>query len=90
MISEERIKELAEELWRHPKVLFQTDDYEIVLETLAQYFRTVAAEARKEGIEELLNAAEQVVIWFRVEGHGDLRSVIACIRDRAKQLKEKP
>ena len=51
-ITEERIKELALELWRHPKVMFQTEDYEIVLEILSQYFRTVATEARKEGIEE--------------------------------------
>jgi len=49
----------------------------------------VREEGREEGIEELLDAAEQVVIRFRVEGHGDLRSVIACIRDEAKRLKEK-
>jgi len=51
-MTEERIKELAQELWQHPKVVFQTEDYEIVLEILAQYFRTVAAKAREEGIEE--------------------------------------
>ena len=50
---------------------------------------TALAEARQEGIDELLDAAEQVVTRFRVEGHGDLRSVIACIRGEAEQLRKK-
>jgi len=77
---EERIKELAQELWQHPKVVFQTEDYEIVLETLAQYFRTVVAEARKEGIDEMRDAALFAIDHYDGEPLAEV----------AERLKEKP
>ena len=89
MISEKRIKELAEELWRHPKVLFQTDDYEIVLETLAQYFRTVAAEAREEGIEEMLEVGRKKVWDVLNQKRPIARVLVLRLQEEAKRLKEK-
>jgi len=56
-MTEERIKELALKLWQHPMVAFQSDNRDAVLEIITEYFRIIAAEARKEGIEAMRDAA---------------------------------
>jgi len=56
-MTEERIKELALKLWQHPMVAFQSDNRDAVLEIITEYFRIIAAGARKGGIEEMQNVA---------------------------------
>ena len=58
MISEERIKELAEQFWEE---LWPTRK-QTALQGLEQLIRTVAAEARQDTIKELEDAGRLIPI----------------------------
>jgi len=49
---EARIKELALKLWQHPRVAFQLDNRDAVLEIITEHFRIIAAESREDGWKE--------------------------------------
>jgi len=62
-MDEARIKELALKLWQHPRVAFQSDNRDAVLEIISEHFRIIAAEARKEGIDWMRDVFLKDVYW---------------------------
>lgn len=81
MISEERIKELAEDLLCHIyDVGFVSETYdEKELSLIKETLHTVAAEARKEGIDEMLEVAKK---------YSDYSALRAQLDIEAERLKE--
>lgn len=79
-MTEERIKELAEEYWQK-HILPNVDKWSGV----QQFVRTVAAEAREEGIEEreIFRTALELLV---PECNGIAKQAL----EEAERLKEKP
>jgi len=89
-MTEERIKELAEE-YANRWDIDEAQGWSQI--ALAALIRTVAAEARKEGIEELLRYATERKIDIRGSRYVALNIVeggAERLKEQAPQGKEKP
>ena len=80
---EERIKELAEKF----AVVLRRLRVPIVAIDLGYIIRTVAAEARKEGIEEMEQKGDQIIQAARSKPT-DLRTISFLLHEEAGRLKE--
>ena len=80
-MTEERIKELAGE-WIHTNIEAGSASLLSEMKSLAKLLRTVAAEARKEGIDEMEDAA---LFEVHMNLHGDYERFL---REAAERLKE--